>query len=532
MAGRRMRHRRRCSKLRRTPTRDDDVQSAPTAAPGTPVDYRWLAAASLLLSLWLIATDPLINRDAIIYLRTAETYLQNGFGASQQLFGRPLLSILFATVHQVTGLPLVYAGLLVNSLFYALLCVAFVATLHTLGGDRRVQLIGAIVILSHPVLNEHRSSIMRDPAFLAMLVLSLRELLLYARDPRAAHQLRWLGCILLATLFRFEGLFFALLAPLSLLCCRDLPRRLHHCLRMLLPPFLVAALSAAALALYQSGLDPGARVFPGIGHYLDQLADFPSRFGATASASAELMLEFTAREDASLALLAALMAILLLNICRALTWPWVITLLWGWRARLQTRLRRDDHRVLLVHLCISLAYLVAFTLINRFMLERYAIHLVVFLLLYLAFILNALWQAGSRQALRRWVVAALLLVMTLDTLHNRNHEKAFVRDATEWLAANAPPGATLVSNEHYLAYFSGLSVDWREAEYRGFDLRRILASPDFWRTRDYLAMRVRREDQEAWEAFLRRYSLQETAVFDGGRHGKVSIVALDQHRAE
>ena len=507
------------------------MQSAPTAAPGTPIDYRWLAAASLLLSLWLIAMDPLINRDAIIYLRTAEAYLQNGFVASQQLFGRPLLSILFATVHQLTGIPLVYAGLLVNSLFYALLCIAFVATLHALGGDRRVQLLGAVVILSHPVLNEHRSSIMRDPAYLAMLLLALREMLLYTRDPRTLHQLRWLGCILLAILFRFEGVFFALLAPLSLLLCGDLPHRLRHCLRMLLPQVLVLGLLAAGLVLYQSTLQPGTRLFPGIGLYFDQLIGFPARFGATASASAEAMLEFTAREDASIALLAALIAILVLNICRALTWPWLITLLWGWRSRLLTRLRRDDHRVLFAHLSISLAYLAAFTLINRFMLERYALHLVVFLLLYLAFILNALWQSGGRRVLRKWLVAALLLVMSIDTLHNRDHEKAFIRDAAEWLAANAAPESRLVSNEKYLAYFSGMSFDWREAEHRGFDLRQLLASPAFWRHQDYLAMRIRRGDQEAWEAFLRRQGLRETAVFDGGRHGVVSIVALDRQPA-
>ena len=508
------------------------MQLAPTAAPGAQIDYRWLAAASLLLSLWLIAIDPLINRDAIIYLRTAETYLQSGFAASQQLYDRPLLSILFATVHQVTGLPLVYAGLLVNSLFYALLCVGFVATLHTLGGDRRVQLFGAIVILSHPVLNEHRSSIIRDPAYLAMLVLALREMLLYTRDPRRLHQLRWLGCILLATLFRFEGIFFALLAPFSLLLCRDLQHRLRHCLRLLLPQLLALGLLATGLVLYQGTLQPGARLFPGIGLYIDQLSGFPARFGATASASAEIMLDFTAREDASLVLLAALMALLLLNICRALTWPWVVTLVWGWQSRLLARLRRDDHRVLLAHLSISLAYLAVFTLINRFMLERYAIHLVVFLLFYLSFMLNALWHSGSRYALRRWLIAALLLVMSLDTLHNRDHEKAFVRDATEWLIANAPPTSTLVSNEQYLAYFSGLSFDWREADYRGFDLWPLLASPEFWRDRDYLAMRVRGEDLAAWQAFLNDNGLRETAVFDGGRHGKVSIVAIHQHQAE
>ena len=299
-----------------------------------------------------------------------------------------------------------------------------------------------------------------------------------------------------------------------------------------MPQLLALGLLATGLVLYQGTLQPGARLFPGIGLYIDQLSGFPARFGATASASAEIMLDFTAREDASLVLLAALMALLLLNICRALTWPWVVTLVWGWQSRLLARLRRDDHRVLLAHLSISLAYLAVFTLINRFMLERYAIHLVVFLLFYLSFMLNALWHSGSRYALRRWLIAALLLVMSLDTLHNRDHEKAFVKDATEWLIANAPPASTLVSNEQYLAYFSGLSFDWREADYRGFDLWPLLASPEFWRDRDYLAMRVRGEDLAAWQAFLNDNGLRETAVFDGGRHGKVSIVAIHQHQAE
>ena len=73
------------------------------------IDYRVVAALSLLLSLWLIAIDPVLNRDAILYLRTADAYLQGGFAASQQLFERPALSICLALLHQFTGLPLVYA---------------------------------------------------------------------------------------------------------------------------------------------------------------------------------------------------------------------------------------------------------------------------------------------------------------------------------------------------------------------------------------------------------------------------------------
>ena len=140
-----------------------------------PIDYRWIVLASLLLSGWLIAIDPLLNRDAIIYLRSADAYLRDGFVASQQLFDRPLISICFALLHKWTGLPLEWAGQLLNSLFYALFCATFVATVHTLGGDRRVQLFAAVVVLSHPMLNDYRSSIVRDPAYWAFIVLSLRR---------------------------------------------------------------------------------------------------------------------------------------------------------------------------------------------------------------------------------------------------------------------------------------------------------------------------------------------------------------------
>ena len=210
------------------------MYSNPQANPLPHLDYRWVLLASLLLSAWLIALDPLINRDAIIYLRAADAYLQEGFAASQQQFGRPLLSICMAWLHQLTGISLLHAGLLIVTLSYALLAVAFVSVVHTLGGDRSVQLIAAAVILSHPLLNTNRSSIMRDPIYWALLMLAFRELLLYLRSPRLKHHLGWLGYVLLASLFRFEGIFFALLAPCAVLLTRDLPRRGWHFLRLVL----------------------------------------------------------------------------------------------------------------------------------------------------------------------------------------------------------------------------------------------------------------------------------------------------------
>ena len=113
----------------------------PAAEPLRHLDNRWVVAASLLLSLWLITIDPLINRDAILYLRAADAYLESGFFASQQVFARPLISVSIALLHQLTGINLISAGLLLISVFYALFCAGFVATVRTLGGDHRVQLI-------------------------------------------------------------------------------------------------------------------------------------------------------------------------------------------------------------------------------------------------------------------------------------------------------------------------------------------------------------------------------------------------------
>lgn len=484
------------------------------------IDYRVIVAVSLLLSLWLIVIDPVLDRDAILYLRAADAYLQDGFGASQQLFGRPTLSICLAWVHRLTGLPLPYAGLLVNSLFYALFCLAFVATVSAMGGDRRVQLFAAAVVLFHPTLNDQRSSILRDPAFWALALLAFRQLLLYVQQPGPRHRLGWWLYILLASLFRFEGLFFAALAPLALLAMRDLPHRLRHCLGLLAPALLLAT---AAVLLLSFGNGSGGLRLPGITLYWERLLHFPQQFNTLAASGAEATLNPFSRDDAAVALLAGFAAIVMLNICRALTWPLVLLFAWQWPAR--DRLRRDSRVLLLSHLAICLLYLGLFALLNHFMSERYATQLVVFMLLYLPFMLERMWRAQSG-SLPRYLAAALLVLMAGDSVHNRDHEKAFIRDARDWVLEHTPQEARVVSNNEYLAYFSRRPFDWKVATYNRFQLENLLGVDRYWRDSDYLVMRVTRHNEETWEAFLQREALQETMVFDGGRHGRVAIVKL------
>jgi hypothetical protein len=402
-----------------------------------------------------------------------------------------------------------------------ILCIAFVATVRTLGGDRSIMLIAAIVILSHPWLNHTRSSIMREPAFLAFLILSFRELLLYIRQPNLRHQLRWLSYIVTASLFRFEGLFFAFFAPVALLFCKDLSHRYRHCLQLLAPLLFVVLLIGGAFSVYNTMQGTSIPSFPGINHYIAQLQAFPRDFSSLADESAVLMLEFTARDDANIAVITALLSLLVLNICRALSWPWMLTLLWGSRQGVSQRLRSTDRILLSSHVLVGLFYLAIFVLTNRFMLERYSMQVVIFLLLLLPFVLGSLWHAGGWKKL---LAIVLLAGMSIDTLHNNDREKVFIVEATQWVEKRTPADASIVSNEKYIAYFSQREFDWAAIQGNRFSLTAILGSRRLWRDKDYLVMYIKPRTEELWQTFLDQEGLQESQSFGGGRKGRVVVV--------
>jgi hypothetical protein len=497
-------------------------------SPDNDLDYRVLALASAVLSVWLIAIDPTVNSDAIIYLRTAEAYLQDGFFASQSMFDRPLMAISFALIHKLTGMPLLYAAHLLNGLFYMVLSIAFVSTVRVLGGDRRIQFFAAIVILSHPLLNGYRSAIVRDPAYWALIMLAYRELLLYTREPGLKHQVTWFAYVSLATLFRFEGLFFAALAPLVLLVTGYPGTRLRSCLRLLALPMIAITALLLAIMSYELVLSPGTRLFPAIENYIQALLAFPAKFDQLSMATGMALLEFSAREDAAVATWAGLIAILLLNICRAITWPYVFVLLWGWKRKLLDRISPSDGKLLRAHLLICLLYLALFTITNRFMLERYCSMFTLFLLLYLPFIFNALWPRGKR-SWRGTVIFLLLLGTTLDVLHNNSYKKWFIKDATDWIVTNTPDDVSLITNHMHIAYFSKREFDWKNYRNANLQLADMESTPQLWRDYDYIAMSVRSSEIEQWRRFLALYSLTERIVFKGQGRDDIRIVELPHH---
>jgi hypothetical protein len=490
------------------------------------LDNRLVFAVSCLVSIWLIAIDPVINHDAIIYLRTADAFLEGGWLASQSVFDRPLLAIIFATIHKLTGLPMVYAGLLVTSLFYGLLSTAFVATIRVMGGDRRVQILAAILIISHPILNSARSAIMREPAYWAMTTLAFRELLLYVRSPIMRHQVRWFIYIGIASLFRFEGLFFAALAPLAVIFVDDKKTRWRSGLKLMVLPAIAGISLLALIMIYQTYLFPGEQLFSDITAYLRNFRLIAAELSSALGGPALSLLDPFSQNDAVAAGFGALATVLFLNICRALTWPYVALLVFGAVKNQFDRVTPRDRALITAHLLICLLYLLLFIVIKRFMLERYSSILVLYLMFLLPFALNGLWNTGKSWGGKAAVIV-LLLGMSLDTLHNHDHEKAYIRDAAKWMREELPADASIMTNSSYIAYFSEREFYWgnREYQFKVADLGDIHKK---WQATDYLIVTMTRREISAWKDFLVQNHLIEIQAFPGKNLGKIAIVAVDK----
>ncbi len=493
-----------------------------------PIDYRIIVAASVVLSIWLMLIDPVINWDAILYLRTAEAYLQEGLLTSFTLFDRPFLSILIGLLHRVSGLSLLHSGLLLSTVFYAILSTAFVSIVRLLGGDRRVQIIAAVIILSHPLLAQGRDSIMRDPPYWAFSLLAFHALLLYLQHPVFKYQLRWFAFIALATMFRFEGLFFVLLAPLAVFIASQQPDRLRIAIRLLALPAGVIVCLAMAVLLIQTPLLPNAHLFSDINGYIDKLRAFPQDFTALSAATGDALLVFTAKDDAGIATLAGLAAILFINLFRAVMWPYVLVLLWGQKNKLNKLIAHPSRSLLNSHLVIGLVYLGLFTLTNRLMLERYCHIFTIFVALYLPFIINAAWDP-QRKPLLKYLAIFLLVGMSIDVVGNFNYKKMFIKDAAIWVATHTPADASVASNSNYIGYFSGREFNWENPAFANFTVDELSKRPILWRHNDYLVARVKPHEEQLWQAFLDKYSLLELKVFQGDTRGKISVVEIPSH---
>lgn len=92
-------------------------------ANNTPLIILVSACLSLTISWLYISATYVLSPDSLLYIFTAQTFIDHGLQAAVDIYPWPLLSVLIASIHQLSGLSLVISGyLLIAGLYAGLSC--------------------------------------------------------------------------------------------------------------------------------------------------------------------------------------------------------------------------------------------------------------------------------------------------------------------------------------------------------------------------------------------------------------------------
>jgi len=454
---------------------------------------------SLLISLWVAWSTDVINNDGVLYLSAAKMIAAGDWGAA---CGLPKLDCwllfpsLIAFFWKLTTLSLENSAYLLDAVLSGLMVFVFLTLVRDLGAGRRTLLIAAFIILLHPYLNESRADVIRDHGYWAFYLTTLLFFIRYWKSSEWRYALLWAMAATVATLFRIEGLVFLLLLPLVLLI--DTSRRFRERVLLLLKAHTFAGILTTALLGWwvldpAFSADQAGRLFEPVQRIMEVGEQLRTGLQARVQVIGEEVLGHHLDQYAFKALWAILGLILLSKIFSILTPLYTLPLLFK-RLRIRINPPAGLIRVIVWLVILNLGILLV-ELLTRFVLSgRFAVPLVLTVLLVVPFVFDALydqWRVRDSFPVQKWilfpVIIAAFLFMSVDGLYSSGKgSKTYLREAGYWLESQVTPASRVLSNDRRVIYYSGTDVDWGQRAGSKHIIKALKRGS--WRQYDYVAI--------------------------------------------
>jgi hypothetical protein len=489
-----------------------------------PGFYVLVATVSLLLSLWAIYLDPVINSDGIGDVRAAQHLYAAEWRAGLAAAGSPVYAVLGAVVSRITGLSAVYSLYALAAVFFALLAAGYVALASVLGGSRRTRLLAALVVLLFPALNGFRPDITGDAGYWAFYVWSLAYFMHYAAVADRGSLARWGLAGLAAMLFAVEALVFLLLLPLWLFA-RNAPGVWRRPARV-----VVAAAAVTLLLLYALWQQAWQSQVPVVDMLLKPGHHFADAWHATGQALRfkldALRIDFMDQYSvgfADAAMLSSLLVIVAAGLINAL--GGVYAVLTGYAVAVSGKVLNPGQRYWWGVFAVLGSVLLLAPALTRFEVDTGdAMIAALTILAVVPLALERLWRVGDgASGRRRWLLPLAVVLVTgsgLTGLDLRS-QQLHLREAGLWLRDMAPPGASMYSNSPVIAYYSGL--DDRAARNRSWPRAMTMARRERWRAFDWLALVIDAENPHREGILLRAIDADPVRVLTSEAGDKVLI---------
>lgn len=480
--------------------------------------------ASLVLSFLSAYYDDVIQPDGVLYIEAARAFSDSGITAGYSLYPWPFYSWLIALFHDVSGFEFETSAHVLNAVFFALLVVAFTMLVKEAGGTGAVLIAAAIVVLAYPRLNGYRSFIVRDSEYWAFYLAGLLFFIRFFRQPNWRNGVAWAIAMLLATLFRIEGLVFLATLPLAFLFKPNYPWRLR--LGMLSRAYLPHAvlLAAFVLAYWVSGVQQTGRLRELV-MWGARILELGSHLDAKASALTGAILNRWSDHLGMTALIFALAGMLLVSIIKGCTLLYsALALHAGYRRHL--KIEKDALVVLIFAALVNLLIVTLYLASNFFLPGRFIVAFALIVMIAVPFSLAALhekWREGRGFIFP--AVCAVLAYMAVDGMVSLGPSNTYLKHAGLWLKDNIG-SATVYSDDSRVAYYAskprGLG-EWEETQ-------RMLIEGS-WTHFDYLAIEINRRNR-GWEGWIReKINISPVATFGNDRDDRVVIFKVAKETA-
>jgi len=386
---------------------------------------------NLLFSYLMLLYNQPVNVDGILYIHAAQAYLKDGLQGAAQIYAWPFYPVLMAKISTLFHLSLLNTGYILNGFFTSILIIFFILALNTFENSPTVLLWGAAVILLFPALNHDRYNIVRDIGYYAFFMASLWGYIKFLQTEKFIYALFFIFAIILASLFRIEGIIFLILIPVITLVVK-------YDFKLILINII---LSIAGIFLLRHHLTFGR--IPELIAYINPHQLFA--FFQPHVCNLKNYLGINGQDDACVFLLSGLAGILIVSFLTTYGIFSSLLLAYGIKTRLLPE-NKSAMQSLIIYIVINIIILAVFLLHQLFMNWRYVFPVVLISLLFLPGILVRLNKL--------WIGVIYLLCNTASSFGQFGPSNSYIVDAGQWVAHNTPPNTKIYASDITAAFYA------------------------------------------------------------------------------
>lgn len=382
-----------------------------------------------------------INPDSVLYLESARLITLGDWQSAVKVFNWPLYSTLITAVHQLTGLGIHHSAQTLSIIFYSITAFSFIKIIQLAGGNNRVMIAGALILLNAQYLTgDVLQMLLRDEGFWAFFLTSIVFFIRFYKNNHYTDALFWQLSAIAATLFRIEAIAYLIALPLSVFFYQQATffQKLKQFIKCnFLNIFAITAIFAAILVIDGLSMKNFGRlneVFT-----INVYNELTKQLFAKSHMMSEQVLGHYLDEFAVQGLLMTFVYVIIVKLIYA-TGAINFAL-----AALTIRFKNNliNNKVFYILAVVALIAVMNASLIitKTFVLSsRYIIALTFMLMIFAAFYLAHLFQyieAGNKKdRKKKWLIIGLIIFMLLGTLKNvlpKQRGYNYVQDAVAWL---------------------------------------------------------------------------------------------------